>query len=66
MKQLGNLAIVCAKRRDLTFLMLCGFVNVIIRSGESSFKTLEAAWDDDEAISAIIRELNFGEYAEKV
>lgn len=66
MKQLGNLAIVCAKRRDLTFLMLRGLVNVIILIDENSYKTLKAAWDDDEAIRGIIRELNFGEYAEKV
>lgn len=66
MKQLGNLAIVCAKRRDLTFLMLCGFVNVIVRIGGNSYKTLKAAWDDDEAIRGIICELNFGEYVEKM
>lgn len=66
MKQLGNLAIICAQRKDLTFVMLRGLVNVIVRSGESSYDTLTVAWDDDETISEIIHELNFGKYAEKV
>ena len=65
MKQLGNLAIVCAQRNDLTFVMLRGQVNVIVRSGENSYDTLTVAWDDDETISEIIHELNFGKYAEK-
>ena len=65
MKQLGNLALVCAKRNDLTFVMLRGQVNVIVRSGESSYDTLTVAWDNDETIRAIIHELNFGKYAEK-
>ena len=65
MKQVGNLAIVCAQRNDLTFVMLRGQVNVIVRSSESSYDTLTVAWDDDETISAIIHELNFGKYAEK-
>ena len=65
MKQLGNLALVCAKRNDLTFVMLLGQVNVIVRSGESSYDTLTVAWDNDETIRAIIHELNFGKYAEK-
>ena len=65
MKQLGNLALVCAKRNDLTFVMLRGQVNVIVRSGESSYDTLTVAWDNDETIRAIIHEMNFGKYAEK-
>ena len=64
MKQLGNLALVCAKRNDLTFVMLRGQVNVIVRSGESSYDTLTVAWDDDAGINEIIRELNRGKYAE--
>ena len=65
MKQLGNLAIVCAQRNDLTFVMLRGLVNVIVRSGENFYDTLTVAWDDNETISAMIHELNFGKYAEK-
>ena len=65
MKQLGNLVIVCAQRKDLTFVMLRGLVNVIIvRSGEGSYDTLTVAWDDDAGINEIIRELNRGKYAE--
>ena len=65
MKQLGNLVIVCAQRNDLTFVMLRGLVNVIVRSGDNSYDTLTVAWDDDETIREIIYELNFGKYAEK-
>ena len=64
MKQLGNLVIVCAQRKDLTFVMLRGLVNVIVRSGEGSYDTLTVAWDDDAGINEIIRELNRGKYAE--
>ena len=64
MKQLGNLVIVCAQRKDLTFVMLRGLVNVIVRSGEGSYDTLTVAWDDDAGINDIIRELNRGKYAE--
>ena len=66
MKQLGNLAIVCAKRNDLTFVMLRGMVEIIVYSGESSCDTLTVEWDDDEAIREIIHELNFGKYARNV
>ena len=65
MKQLGNLVIVCAQRKDLTFVMLRGLVNVIVRSGEGSYDTLTVAWDDDAEINAIIHELNHGKYAVK-
>ena len=66
MKQLGNLAIVCAQRKDLTFVMLRGLVNVIVRSGEDSYDTLSVACDDEAGINAIIHELNHGKYAVKV
>lgn len=64
MKQLGNLAIICARRNDLVFLLQYGEVHIEVRNKKES-QTLIAAWDDDEAISAIIHELNFGKYAEK-
>ena len=54
----------CAQRKDLTFVMLRGLVNVIVRSGEGSYDTLTVAWDDDAGINEIIRELNRGKYAE--
>lgn len=63
MKQLGNLAIVCAKRKDTLLQMLNG--NVAIHLGDGSNRAvLSAEWDDDEKIAAIIHELNFGKYKE--
>ena len=63
MKQLGNLAIVCTRRKDTLLQMLNG--NVAIHLGEGAERTvLSAEWDDDETITAIIHELNFGKYKE--
>lgn len=63
MKQLGNLAIVCAKRKDILLQMLNG--NVAIHLGDGPNRAvLSAEWDDDEKITAIIHELNFGKYKE--
>lgn len=63
MKQLGNLAIICAMRKDTLLQMLNG--NVTIHLGVGSDRTvLSAEWDNDEKISAIIHELNFGKYKE--
>ena len=59
MKQLGNLAIVCAKRPDLLMQIYNNQVCVHLGSGPERI-TLSAAWDDDAAISHIISELNFG------
>lgn len=65
MKQLGNLAIVCATRKDTLLQMLNG--NVAIHLGEGPNRAvLSAEWDDDEKITAIIHELNFGNYKEGV
>lgn len=63
MKQLGNLAIVCAQRKDTLLQMLNGTVCVHLASG-SDRSTLSAEWDDDTKITAIIHELNFGKYKE--
>jgi hypothetical protein len=64
MKQLGNLAIVCAKRPEVLMRLHGGEVSVYVDVG-SRRATLYAAWDDDERISSIIYELNYGRYAEK-
>lgn len=64
MKQLGNLAIVCAQRPDVTFQLLRGQVQIHIRVGSDTESQI-VAWDDDEKIGKIIRELNFGKYAAK-
>lgn len=64
MKQLGNLAIVCAQRENTTLMMQRGQVRVVAYH-RGGYVTLLAPWDDDKRISEIIRELNFGKYAGK-
>ena len=61
MKQLGNLAIVCAQRRSVQFTMENGEVRVTIRNfpGSPSFYL---RWDDEKKIAEVIYELNFGKY----
>ena len=62
MKQLGNLAVVCAQRPDV--LMQIYGSEVSVHTGEGpEWAILTAKWDDDETIQSIIRELNFGRYA---
>ena len=60
MKQIGNLAIVCAQRPDV--LMQIGTVSIHVGEGPER-ATLSAAWEDDDTIQDMIRELNFGRYA---
>lgn len=64
MKQLGNLAIICAQRKDILLQMLNGNVTIHLGSGPGR-NLLSAEWDDDVRISAIIHELNFGKYKEE-
>jgi len=64
MKQLGNLSIICARRSDLCLNITNGTATVFVGSGPDR-NCLEAKWDDDDAISKIIYELNFGEYRAK-
>ena len=65
MKQLGNLAIVCAQRKDTLLQMLNGNVCVHLGSGHDR-TVLSAEWDDDAKITAMIHELNFGKYKEAI
>ena len=62
MKQLGNLAIVCAQQRDIVLLLQKGKVTVYRETLEEPSK-LSAAWDDDSAIEKIVHELSFGSFA---
>ena len=62
MKQLGNLAIICAKRQDVAFLLSKGTARVSI---EGAGRVINAPWDDDDQIEMIIQELNFGKYSNK-
>lgn len=59
MKQLGNLAIVCAKRADVSLQISEG--QVFVRYDAISPQSWSASWNDDDAILAMIRKLNFGD-----
>lgn len=61
MKQLGNLAMVCAKRSDVLLQIQRGTVFLSIGMG-AQMETISLAWDNDEKIKALVRELNFGRY----
>ena len=64
MKQLGNLAIVCAKRPEVLMQIYGAEVAVHVGTGPDR-ATLLAAWDNDAEITRIIYELNFGKYKSK-
>ncbi len=62
MKQLGNLAMVCARRPEVMLQIHGGQAAVHVGAG-SDRATLITAWDNDAEINRIIHELNFGKYA---
>lgn len=64
MKQLGNLAVVCAKKKEVLLQIHNGVVSVHYGAGPTR-ETATARWDDDVAISTIVYELNFGKGAEQ-
>lgn len=64
MKQIGNLAIVCARRKDVTLRIERGRVMVLL-DGTYAPTAFSANWDDDETILSVIHELNFGHCAPK-
>ena len=49
MKQIGNLAIVCARRKDVTLRIEQGRVKVLL-SGTNAPAAISADWEDDETI----------------
>ena len=57
MKQLGNLAVICAQRPEL----LAGLVSVQAKNRAA----MEAAWNDDAQIERMIYELNFGAFSKE-
>ena len=64
MKQLGNLAIVCAKRKDIVFLIMNGLAHVLVFDEEGNeLENARAKWDDDQTIQEICHKLNFGRFA---
>lgn len=64
MKQLGNLAIVCAQRPEVLMQLHDGKVSVYVGAGPER-TVLHTSWDNDTQISRIIHELNFGKYAKE-
>lgn len=64
MKQLRNLAIICAKRKNTLCQILDGRVCVFVGEGPNR-ASMEANCDDDEALTNIIHELNYGRYSTK-
>ena len=65
MKQIGNLAIVCARRKDVTLRIEQGRAMVLLE-GTYAPTAFFADWDNDETILSIIHELNFGNAAPKI
>ena len=64
MKQLGNLAMVCAKRRDTLMQVLDGSVTVHVGHGPAK-ESFTMDWQDDEKVFALILELNHGRLKEE-
>lgn len=64
MKELGNLAIVCARRPDVLMQIYDGTVTVHVGAGPER-AALHTAWNNDEEIRQIVREMNFGKYSGK-
>ena len=62
MKQLGNLAVVCAQRPDVLMQIYGSAASVHVGEGPERAVFFKK-WDDDEALQHSTRELNFGRYA---
>ena len=58
MKQLGNLAVICAQRPEL---LRDGLVSVQAKNRAA----MEAVWNDDARIEKMIYELNFGAFSKE-
>ena len=59
MKELGNLAIVMAKRFDTALIIHKGIITVCVGEGPDRVK-MTAAWYDNEKIRTIVMALNHG------
>lgn len=64
MKQLGNLAILSANRRDVVMKVVNGEVIVIVGIGYAK-TAMYAKWNDDAKINGIIHTLNYGQFKNK-
>jgi hypothetical protein len=65
MKELGNLAIVCVKRRDTLLQLLDGMATVYIGRGPER-TVISTKWYDDDKITKLIYELNHGKFKEMI
>ena len=63
MKELGNLAIVCACRKNTLLQVIDGTVTIHMGCGPNK-EMLTAKWHDDIAIRGLIMELNHGRFKE--
>ena len=61
MKQLGNLALVCARLPDVLLQIQGGSVCISVGTGPQR-ERISLDRDDDEKITELVRELNFGRY----
>lgn len=64
MKELGNLAIVCAQRPEVLMQIYGGTVTVYVGAGHER-ESLHSTWSNDAEIRRIVHKLNFGKYAGK-
>lgn len=64
MKQLGNLAMVCAQRSDVLLQIQGGGLYLHVGCGPQR-ESVVLDWKDDEKIAELVRELNFGCYQKK-
>lgn len=62
MKQIGNLAVICAQRNDVLMQIYGARISVYVGEGpERECVCLD--WNDDDLILDLIQDLNFGKYA---
>ena len=60
-QQLATLAVICAHRPFLLFLLRDGLVSVQAKNRAA----MEAVWNDDTRIEKMIYELNFGAFSKE-
>ena len=63
MLQIGNLAVVCAKRDDVSLMIYRGVVTIHV--GHGPYRgSINIDWRDNEKMEQAIHELNYGKYAD--
>jgi len=62
-KEIGNLAIICAGRKNTLLQVIEGTITIHVGCGPNK-ETLTAAWHDDTTIREFIMELNHGRFKE--